>query len=303
MASLMGLRMAASRPAASAMVRNAALTVSRWGRPKEMFETPSTVRTPSSCLQRRSASSVTRALSDPVEMVIVSASSTRFRRGMPRSSAARTMRRAISTRPSAVSGMPPSSSGRPTTTPPYFLARGRTFSRDSRLPDTELSSGIPLQRRSAASMAAGLAVSICTGRSQTACTACTAAGSSASSSMSGRPTLTSSTSAPRSACCTASCCKRPMSRLRSARLRRGLPVGLIRSPMTMGARDRSTARLPEVTTGPPAFLGRGFGAISRQAAAMAAMCAGVVPQQPPTIHAPAPQISAIAAANSSGLTS
>ena len=89
MASLMGLRMAASRPAASAMVRNAALTVSRWGRPKEMFETPSTVRTPSSCLQRRSASSVTRALSDPVEMVIVSASSTRFRRGMPRSSAAR----------------------------------------------------------------------------------------------------------------------------------------------------------------------------------------------------------------------
>ena len=29
---------------------------------------------------------------------------------------------------------------------------------------------------------------------------------------------------------------------------------------------------------------------------MAAMCAGVVPQQPPTIHAPAPQISAIAAA-------
>ena len=63
-------------------------------------------------------------------------------------------------RPSAVPGMPDSSRVSATATPPYFLTSGKTASMLSRLPLTELTMALPLKRRSAASMAAGSAVSI-----------------------------------------------------------------------------------------------------------------------------------------------
>ena len=61
--------------------------------------------------------------------------------------------RPTSIRPPAVSGIPPSSRHRPTTTPPYFATRGNTWPMTSSLPLTELIRGFPLYARMARSMA------------------------------------------------------------------------------------------------------------------------------------------------------
>ena len=53
--------MAALKPASMAMVKNAALMISRWGSPKEMLETPRTDLLPSSSRMRRTVSRVVRA--------------------------------------------------------------------------------------------------------------------------------------------------------------------------------------------------------------------------------------------------
>ena len=135
---------------------------------------------------------------------MVSASTTMFSGPMPYFAASSMILRAMRTRPSAVSGMPSSSSVSATTAPPYFLTSGNTASITARLPETELTKGLPLYRRMAASIAGMCAVSICSGTSVTDCTAYTASRSIAASSMPGRPTLTSSRSAPASTWVTAS---------------------------------------------------------------------------------------------------
>ena len=135
--------MAQSSPASRARVRKAEFIFSRAGRPKLTFETPSVVRPPASWMRRR-ASSVTLAASGSEETVRVSVSMTTSSRAMPCSAAAAQMRSAQLTRPSAVSGMPPSSSVRPTTTPPYFFTRGRTAARLSAFALTEFIIGLPL---------------------------------------------------------------------------------------------------------------------------------------------------------------
>ena len=61
MASLLGLMIPAESPLCIAIVKNAALMISRWGSPKEMFETPRTVPQPSSSRTRRTVSKVTSA--------------------------------------------------------------------------------------------------------------------------------------------------------------------------------------------------------------------------------------------------
>ena len=64
--------------------------------------------------------------------------------GLGLASAAATIRRATTSRPSTVLGIPPSSSVRPTTAAPYFLHSGRMASRERCSPFTELTIGLPL---------------------------------------------------------------------------------------------------------------------------------------------------------------
>ena len=84
-------------------------------------------------------------------------------------------------------------------------------------------------------------VSICNGRSVTACISHTALVSAALSSIPGRPTFTSRTCAPASACFTASERIYAVSPSVMACLSRFLPVGLMRSPITTGAPPKYTA--------------------------------------------------------------
>ena len=67
---------------------------------------------------------------------------------------------AMATLSSAFLGMPSLSSASPITPAPYFLTRGRTLLRDSSSPLTELTSGLPLDTRSAASSTSGIVESI-----------------------------------------------------------------------------------------------------------------------------------------------
>ena len=135
---------AADSPAPSAARKKALPIISRCGRPKETFDTPSTAGQPNSRRILRSASSVTFAAFGSALTAIVSGSNTRSSFFSPAFSASRRILSAISTRPSAVSGIPFSSSVRATTTPPYFFARGNTASMLSRLPFTELIIALPL---------------------------------------------------------------------------------------------------------------------------------------------------------------
>ena len=61
MASELGFTIAALRPHSIAIVKNEALMISRWGRPKEILDTPSTDLQPSSSRMRRRVSSVVSA--------------------------------------------------------------------------------------------------------------------------------------------------------------------------------------------------------------------------------------------------
>ncbi len=106
----------------------------------------------------------------------------------------------MASRPWASAGMPSSSSVRQTRPPPYFFTRGRMVSRLSSFPLTEFTGGLPLYRRRAASMAAGLEVSSCRGSPVTSWMASTVWVSTAGSSRPGRPTLTSKMWAPASSC-------------------------------------------------------------------------------------------------------
>ena len=143
-----------------ARVKNAAFMLSRFGRPKEIFETPKTVFTPRVLRTYDRACNVLFAFSAPVLTVIASVSIMRSFLSIPYSFAVFIIFSAILILPSALSGIPLSSSVRQTTTPPYFLASGKIFSMLSFLPFTEFISGLPLYMRSACSIAAGSEVSI-----------------------------------------------------------------------------------------------------------------------------------------------
>ena len=76
--------------------------------------------------------------------VMVRASTIIFFLSIPYSAAVSTMRLAIASLPSAVSGIPSSSRVRATTTPPYFLTSGKMLRITDSLPLTELTSALPL---------------------------------------------------------------------------------------------------------------------------------------------------------------
>ena len=174
------------------------LTVSRCGKPNETFDTPKTVWTPSFSRTIRSASSVTFAASGSALTAMVRTSTNISFLSIPYAAAVSTIWRATANRPSAVAGMPFSSSVSATTTPPYFRTRGNTASIDAFLPFTELTKGLPLYIRIAASKVPLSAVSICNGRSSMACSSLTVWVIQAVSSISGNPTLTSRICAPAS---------------------------------------------------------------------------------------------------------
>ena len=119
-------------------------TIGLLGRPKEIFDTPSTVHTPTSSRSLRSVSSVTFAPSGSELIVIARASITISFFSIPYFAASAIIFFAICTRPSAVAGIPSSSSARPITTPPYFRISGNTASIDSCFPLTELTIALPL---------------------------------------------------------------------------------------------------------------------------------------------------------------
>ena len=111
--------MARSRPAAKAPARKVPLTRGLNGRPKLMLETPSTHRTPgSSRLTAEMASRMARGAVWSVEAAMHRQSMTTSWRGMPMASVAATIFLATARRPSAVGGMPSSSSVRPTMAQP-----------------------------------------------------------------------------------------------------------------------------------------------------------------------------------------
>lgn len=240
--------MAVFRPAWRAIRKKADVTFSLCGRPKETFETPRDVYTPSSLRMRERASRVTSAASCPALTAIVSGSIMISCLPIPYSAAVSIISFAASTRPCAVSGIPSSVIVSPITTPPYFLTRGNMASIEERLAVTEFTRGLPLYIRIAAAMVSGSDVSICSGKGEMDCNSVTTSHITERSSISGRPTFTSRICAP------ASCWAMPSLRIngrslsRKACLNLDFPVGFIRSPIIMGLSPNSTALLPEVTT-------------------------------------------------------
>ena len=194
-----GLMMGRVSPASMAAARKALVTSIRFGRPKEILLTPSTVFSPSSSRTRRTAFRVSFACSCWAETVSVRQSIQTSSLGIPRARARFRIFRAMATRFSAVSGMPFSSRVSPTTAAPYFFTRGSTVERLSSFPFTEFTAAFPWYTRRAASSASGLVVSSCSGRSTALWMACTTRGSMLTSSTPGYPTFTSSRSAPASA--------------------------------------------------------------------------------------------------------
>ena len=144
------------RPLWSAIVRNVRVISSRFGRPNEIFETPSTVLSPSSVLTLWRALRVSITPSCSAEAVSVRQSMKTSSLGIPYSIARRSIFSAIAKRPSAVFGIPPLSSARPTTAAPYFFTRGSIASRDSSSPFTEFTIGFPLYTLRPASRTSGI---------------------------------------------------------------------------------------------------------------------------------------------------
>ena len=142
--STFGLIIGKSSPCSIAMVRKVLLTSSRFGSPNEMFDTPRQVLQPSSVFTLCKASRVWRQAACSAETVRVRQSIYTSFLSMPTASALSTIRFAISNLPSAVFGIPFSSSASPTTDAPYFLTRGRTVARLCSSPFTEFRIGFPL---------------------------------------------------------------------------------------------------------------------------------------------------------------
>ena len=200
------------------------------------------MRTPYLSRTRRRASRVVLAPSGSELTVIASTSMTISFGKIPYLAASAMIFPAIFALPSASAGIPASSRVSPTTTPPYFFTRGKTWSMDSCLPLTELIIGLPLYIRMAASMAEGSTVSICRGRLVMLCSSPTTSCIMDFSSISGSPTFTSRMWAPFSCWVTASFRMYSISWSFRACRNFFFPVGLMRSPMMTGLSPRSTAR-------------------------------------------------------------
>ena len=138
-----GLVIAEVMPLAIAIGRNAALMPSRLGRPKLTFDAPQVVLTPSSSRRRRTSVKTWRPASARAPMGMTSGSTTMSEAGMPWSAARSTIRFATANRTSGSMLMPVSSLLIATTAAPYLRMSGRTRSRRSSSPVTELTSGLP----------------------------------------------------------------------------------------------------------------------------------------------------------------
>ena len=97
-------------------------------------------------------------------------------------------------------------------------------------------------------MASTFEVSICKGVFVTLCKLMMALSITAGSSSSGRPTFTSRMSAPCSVCAMPSRHRYSKSPSRKACFKRGLPVGLMRSPIKIGRAPNVTVCVYEDTT-------------------------------------------------------
>ena len=142
--SIFGLIIGKSSPSSRAIVRKVLVTRSRFGSPNEIFETPRQVLQPSSVFTLCKALSVCLQADCSAETVIVRQSINTSLLSMPIASALSTILFAISNLPSAVFGIPFSSSVRPTTQAPYFLTSGKTVLRLFSSPFTEFTIGLPL---------------------------------------------------------------------------------------------------------------------------------------------------------------
>ena len=156
----LGFIIGRSRPFSSAIVRKMWFKSSRFGRPNDIFDTPSTVLTPNLSFTARTALSVSFTASCSADAVSVRQSIAISSFGIPISSQRFIIFSAMATRCSALGGMPSLSSVRPTTAAPYFFTSGRTFLRLSSSPFTEFTIGLPLYTRSAASSTSGIVLSI-----------------------------------------------------------------------------------------------------------------------------------------------
>ena len=136
--------MAAESPLASASAKKVLFTASLLGRPNDTLETPREVLQPSSRRILRSDSSVTRAAEASALTAMVSVSKMISFLAMPYSAAVFRIFSAICTLPSAVAGMPSSSSVSATRRPPYFFTSGKIFFILEALPLTELIMALPL---------------------------------------------------------------------------------------------------------------------------------------------------------------
>ncbi len=194
----------AFKPAYNAIVKNVVFIRFLFGSPKDIFETPKIVFTFNWLRTSVRAFIVSIASFCWALIVKVNVSIIIFFLSIPYFSAVCTILRAISRRSSARGGIPFSSSVSPTTTPPYFLTRGNMLFIISSLPFTEFISGIPLYILKALSITSLVLLSICKGKSTHACTFLTVSFIISISFISGRPTLTSNTSAPFSTCVIAS---------------------------------------------------------------------------------------------------
>ena len=122
----------------------------------------------------------------------------------------------------------------------------------------------------------------------------------ARSSISGRPALTSRIWAPARSWAMASAITWSWLPLRSASFIFFLPVGLMRSPMTPTSPGTSEATRWGPQTAKRSGRVRRTGARPESSARSAAMCSGVVPQQPPRMETPDSSMGTTAVANSSG---
>src|SRR5581483_11870253 len=221
-------------PWLAAIARNDPPSVSRPGRPNDVFEAPQVVLTPSSSRNSLSVStnSVTARGSAPTG--IASGSMITSSGGMPWSPAALTIFFATSTRRSGSIGIS-SSFARPMTAAPCRATIGRIASSRSSSPVTELTSALPSYADRPASSASITDESMTSGRSVSDCTSGIACRISSISSASGSPTFTSSMSAS-GACCATSTSIRDRSPCCSSAWNFFRPVGLIRSPITQNGR-------------------------------------------------------------------
>ena len=140
---IIGLVIAEVIPAAIAIGRKAALMPSRFGSPKLTFEAPQVVLTLSSSRRRRTSAKTCWPAWASAPIGMTSGSTTMSERGMPWSAARSTIRLATANRTSGSMLIPVSSLLIATTAAPYLRTSGRTRSRRSSSPVTELSSGLP----------------------------------------------------------------------------------------------------------------------------------------------------------------